>query len=884
MTVAATRVTNRDTRLETVVVDGPLALRMMRLEAARSGARGLQILTLAQLAARLAGGFARPAGREDLEPALTAALGEGGFAELSPLERMPGAVRALARTFERLWLAGVDLGAPDASPRLLDLGLIERRVRNRLGPGVLIPPDLANAGQGRVGMAAALLGPVRFQHIDWIAPVWRPLIAAMAQATSVVDAPDAAGSDAPPAASRVLICADPHSEVVEALRWARELIATGRAAPQEIAIAAVAPGPWDETLQVLVASSGLPVHISHGTPVLGTVDGQACAALVEILGQGLSQERVRRWLAHSAGRCSGLAGMADDPLQGVPAQARLDDLAQWIRALQLAQSRRADGARPATALGPALERLSLGWAAAETSGEALLPSSAGRVWRAALQAGPPEAMAFSLAGLRIADGTDPGNSIVWCPAAHLAGAPRRFVRLLGLTAGGWPRSLATDPLLPDHILTLDGDRAPTRPQIDRRVFAQISRHAEDLSLSYARRNARGGLQAPSPLLPAGVTPHSLARQRVPEHAFSEADRLAARPQEARAEPRFVAAQDCWRARRVAELNAHDGLIQPDHPVIESALGRPQSATSLRRLLRDPQGYVWRYALGWRATVAIEPPLELDARAMGDLVHLLLQRTVNRLEQGPGFGRASAQEVEDALDAARDATMVDWPLEHAVPPPRLWRYSLEQARSVALRALRLDPNFEPGTRSWTEVRFGDPEAPEPGAGAPWDARTPVPAPGTPLSIQGAIDRLELDNGDQRARVTDYKTGAPPPAPKDLRLGGGAELQRVLYAIAVAHHRPDARISSRLVFLAEEAPKPYRLSGDDLDAARAAVTQYLNAAVTLARAGTCLPGPKDAWEDWNALRIALPAAAEPYAKLKEPAMNRAFGDFTAVWRAR
>jgi hypothetical protein len=101
----------------TIVVDGPLALRMARLKAAREGAFGHQIVSLPKLATRLAGGFVRPAQREELEPALAEALTEGGFAELTPLQSLPGTVRALARTFERLWSAGFDLASAAPAPR-----------------------------------------------------------------------------------------------------------------------------------------------------------------------------------------------------------------------------------------------------------------------------------------------------------------------------------------------------------------------------------------------------------------------------------------------------------------------------------------------------------------------------------------------------------------------------------------------------------------------------------------------------------------------------------------------------------------------------------------------------------------------------------------------
>lgn len=490
MRAAQPHTSNEAALFRTVVVDGPLALRMARLRAARAGTTGLQILTLPQLAARLAGGFVRPAQREDIEPALARALAEGGFVELTPLADLPGAVRALARTFERVWLAGVELVVPPPTPRLSDLALLERRVRERLGNGVLIPSDLVAAALSRLPLAKELLGPVAFEHNAWIAPVWRVLVSALEGTTSVSRPADMMSK--PHRSTAAWMCADLHSEVVEALRWARELVATGQAAPEEIAISAAAPGPWDETMQTLVASSGLPVHFSHGVPVLSTVEGQACAALSELLGLGLTQERVRRWLAHSAGRCAGLSGLPDAPLAGVQTEAHLSDLAQWRHVLDLAQPRRADGARPGPVLLPALELLAQGWAAAEVAGQTLLPAAAGRVWRAALRSGPPEALTFALTALRTGDGVDPGASIVWCPASHLAGAPRRFVRLIGLSAGAWPRARHSDPVLPDHILRLDEDQAPTRPQADRRNFAVIAGHAETLSLSYARRNGRGG--------------------------------------------------------------------------------------------------------------------------------------------------------------------------------------------------------------------------------------------------------------------------------------------------------------------------------------------------------------------------------------------------------
>ena len=54
-----------------------------------------------------------------------------------------------------------------------------------------------------------------------------------------------------------------------------------------------------------------------------------------------------------------------------------------------------------------------------------------------------------------------------------------------------------------------------------------------------------------------------------------------------------------------------------------------------------------------------------------------------------------------------------------------------------------------------------------------------------------------------RVTDYKTGACPRKPELIVIGGGAELQRALYALACRELLPGYdRIAARLLYLADE----------------------------------------------------------------------------------
>jgi hypothetical protein len=282
---------------------------MKRIAAARRAESGLQIMTLPQLAARLAGGFTTPARSQDLDPAIRAALEAGGFADLESIRELPGMTRSVAWTLTRVWNADFALaGRVHESARLQDLTMIEARVRANLSAGVLTPRDLRDAALQRLPHAPAVLGPVELDHVVRVAPVWRPLLDSLARSVRLTwRNPGAAeiasfagevnwDSRPAPAEPEVISCATPRAEAIEALRWMRELIAVGRARPEEIAICATATEDWDDHMLVLAADARLPLHFSHGVPALASREGQACAALADVLLNGLSQDRVRRLL------------------------------------------------------------------------------------------------------------------------------------------------------------------------------------------------------------------------------------------------------------------------------------------------------------------------------------------------------------------------------------------------------------------------------------------------------------------------------------------------------------------------------------------------------------------------------------------------------------
>jgi hypothetical protein len=465
------------------------------------------------------------------------------------------------------------------------------------------------------------------------------------------------------------------------------------------------------------------------------------------------------------------------------------------------------------------------------------------------------------------------------PASALAASPRRFVRLLGLNSARWPRGIAEDRLIPDHIIPT-GVLDPLPVSLaDRRDFETIIvTTTGDVVLSRARRDSDGRLLGRSPLLLGRGEETYLRRNAVPVHAFSETDRLMARPQDFDADPQAVSAQGCWRDWRRTEITAHDGLIRADHPLVLAILGRTQSASSLRRLLRNPLSFVWIYAFGWREPQSSAEPLVLDALGVGDLVHMVLDRALSDLEAADGLASADAGVIEAAVGRAAQAVAADWESERPVPPTVIWGRTLDDARLMAGRALSYGDEVLPGARSYGEVPFGGSE-PKSEAETPWDPGAPVTIPGTGFNISGYIDRLDISGDGKRALVRDYKTGRPPRG--DIRLDGGRELQRCLYAFAVkALLGEDVAINASLLYPRE----PVDLQLDDPEAVLAEIVGYLSAARISLASGAALLGP-DTGGDYDDLAFALPAnASATYCKRKLPAATERLGEVAHVWEAQ
>jgi PD-(D/E)XK nuclease superfamily len=892
----------------TVITHSRLAWRHERAQAAVASRHGLQALPIEGLAARLAGGFLRPIDSDALKAAVTKAL-SADLGDLDRIKELPGFPRAAAATLSKAWAAGLNLAelaaiaGPEATSRLAAVARLEEEVLQQLPSSMRRPADLVRAALSRTSHARTLFGRIAVHGRTEMSPVWRPLLAALATETDVqwIAGPRHVPSwvhefgipvvEAPRETTEIHAesCASPRHEALEALRWARELIASRRARPEEIAIAAASPEEWDDHFLALGDMSSLDFHFVHGRKVLTTPDGQLAAAIADVLLRGFSHTRMVRLASLLRRHGKLLAALPPDWAQALPKDAPLLDAARWRQVLStLTPDSFRDGGDHAPALRDLVDILARGLKRAVEIGELLLKGRCLAIWRKALTEGPPGALDVTLTSLRLPDDVAPEAAIIWAPAATLAAVPRPFVRLIGLTSRAWPRHASEDPLLPDH--TVPAHRLEPLPvhDADRRDFDTICRTtARQLFCSRSRRDAEGRLNGMSPLYPAHPPEVHRQRARIPEHAAGWSDRLFARPDEFDDLPAAISAISCWIDWHTGRLTPNDGLIRHDHPVVVAALQRQQSATSLVKLLRDPLGYLWRYGFGWNEPRETEDPLLLDALAFGNLLHDALRAAVTRLEVSlpGGFASAAPQQIRDTLASALDEVAAEWELSQPTPPPVIWRRKLQDIRDLAFVALTFADDPLAGQRSWTEIPFGgDYHArdltPEQRAKLPWDPLAPVVIPGTNLRIGGSIDRLDLAAAGDVARVTDYKSGKPPRNGSEPVLRGGAELQRCLYAFAVRYVLPGiGSVSSRLLYPKAADGGLYSLADPDTVLSRLA--EFVAVAARLAAAGNLLPGP-GATDIYNDFAFALPGGAkDSYFELKFPLIAARLADLAPLW---
>lgn len=880
---------------ETIVTFGKVALEAERAVLARKGSVGGQVMAFEHMVERLAGGFLKTVDRMSLREVVAGCLRDVDMGELDPVKAMPGMTTACAETLMTWWMSGLSYDAYADIPRMQAIRTLDEAVTERLPANMRKPTDIVEMACSRAQFASRVFGKVTFKGMTDLHPVWRPVVLAMI-ARSDCEIEWNAGPYSIPAwlsdsGYKTLSFAscdrqnptvvgetssDARHEVLEAIRWAMSLMARGHKG-EDIAIASVSPGAYAGIVHSVAREADIRVHISCGTPALQTNAGQECAALADLLIRGLSHKRVRR-LYEVSPQSPAFVDAPADWLARMPQDASLLTRERWMRLLG-----RNDMADVKPVLEPVIDMLVTGLDAAEEAGKNMLSEAAFKLWDRALRSGPASALDQTLKAMRVASPGTALDKVCFMSAMELVSAPRKFVRLLGMTSRQWPRRDGEDSLVPNYIVPSRVLSPMSVSEMDRRDFDSILATTEKtVVLSWPRMDGDGRELRASTIVPTEVAAGAtrLERTRRTHFPISESDRLFMRSSE------FYDGYEARKAREAAinwyrpNLNVHDGQIPPNHPRIESVFAQVQSATSLQRMIRDPLGYVWKYGLGFNAPEFEDEPLLVDARVFGNIVHAILKTSVEKLGRRGGFAACSLEAIKHEVFKARASVAVRMEQSQPIPPTLVWTQALDRAEEIAVRALTFDYGASEGMVSFAEIPFGGDREwlPE---DLPWMEDRPVFIPQTGIRVRGSLDRLDLISSSSLSRVVDYKTGKTPAKPEEIGINGGKELQRGLYGFAVKTLLEGCEeIVSALYYPITDTYVPM----DDIDAHMELVASAVRTAQDVLRAGHAFPGIAAA-DEFNDMMFCFPTrAASVYLPLKTALIGPEFEALREVWETK
>lgn len=876
----------------TVIVNGRMALRTSRLQAARDGSMALMVSTVEQAAARLAGGFLQIVDHVTLRDLVAQILPDTEVGELEPIKSLPGMPSAFASTLMKFWLSDIRDDEFVDSPRIRAIRKLEAAVMEVMPSHLMRPADLVSLACSRAAHAPMIFGEVRFRGMTDLHPVWRPFLDVLSAGQKVYweagprrlpellsERPSVGivfDEEASPDVLGVSCASDRH-EVIEAVRWVRSRIVAG-VDPADVAIATVSLQTYDDLVAAVVAETDVAIHMTSGVPALTTRAGQTAAALADLMLRGISQKRVMRLFSLIGPGNGVLADLPSDWDAALPEDAALTDVKRWRKALD----RRPSTVPVADIVVPILQLVAKGAPAAADLGKTVLSAESLAIWERALKDGPASAMDRTLRAIKVDDDVNPLSNACYMSAEDLAASPRKHVWLFGLTSRNWPRRQTEDALIPRHVVPSERLDPMPLSRVDTVDFETIRRTTEGtLFMSWPRRDGNGRQLGVSGLVPPEARTDEgmvyLSRSRETATALSETDRMFSRPQEFAATKEAEAVAATVRDWLSPLATAHDGLVSADHPRIAAVLRQVQSATSLRKLLRDPLSFVWRYALGFKAPEYEDEPLLLDARQFGNIVHEVLRRAVENLERHGGLAAASQAKIFEAVADARLDVGGLVETTQPVPPTLVWISTMELAERFAKTALLYPLPDRKDARSFAEIPFGRP-AKWIREDVPWEQDREVRIPGTAIRVGGIMDRLDLVQNGRKAYSVDYKSGKTPEGVEKFVLNGGRELQRPIYRYMVkAVLGEEVEVESALLYPLTDTYAPLPDTGEAIDL----LARYVALARDLLLEGSIVAGI-DAEDAFSDTKFALPSQADAvYLARKEGARYGTLAGLTDLW---
>lgn len=254
----------------------------------------------------------------------------------------------------------------------------------------------------------------------------------------------------------------------------------------------------------------------------------------------------------------------------------------------------------------------------------------------------------------------------------------------------------------------------------------------------------------------------------------------------------------WQQRR---FTPYDGIVRVADGTRDTLGGarlaaRAYSASALQKFAACPYQFFLSAILRLTPREEVEPVIEIDPATRGHLFHRVQADAMRALADA---GRLPLE--PDALPAARrtldetlDRVAAEYRERLAPAIARVWQDEIESMRADLRMWLGLSAE---GHATWEpiafELAFGLPRDP---ANDPRSVEAEVTlADGA--RVRGIVDLVERRRGGTDLRVTDYKTGGNW-TKRNLVVGGGEQLQPVLYGLAMEHVLGAKVVESRLFY--------------------------------------------------------------------------------------